>query len=106
MSARTASTRTAVINFSSSGDNTVISAVSANPIKIYGIVFTVAGATNITFKDGTTALSGAIVLTGNGSSMTLPVNDEPYFTVSIGNAFVVNNSNAVQASGVVWYTTG
>jgi hypothetical protein len=32
--------------------------------------------------------------------------DEPYFTTTIGNAFVINSSNAVQVSGVVWYTNG
>ena len=106
MSARTASTRSIAIAFSSSGDNTVVAGLTANPIRVYGLVATVNGATNITFKDGSTALSGALILTGNGSSFTLPLTDEPYFTTTIGNAFVMNSSSAVAVSGICWYTTG
>lgn len=105
---RRPSVKNAVINFNSSGDNIVITNLASNPttgpINVYGIIFTVGGATNITFKDGTTALSGAIVFTGNGSSMVLQINDEPYFPVSPGNNFVMNSSNAVQVSGIVYYT--
>lgn len=94
------------INFNSLGDNTVIAAVTGAPLNVYGIVFTVTGATNITFKDASTALSGAFVLTGNGSSFTLPMSDEPWFQVQPGDAFVVNSSNAVTVGGMLWYTQG
>jgi hypothetical protein len=106
MAAHRSACKSAVINFSASGDNTVISAVSGAPINVYGLFFTVAGATNITFKDGTTALSGAVVFTSNGSAMTLQINDEPYFQCQPGDTFVMNNSNAVQVSGTIYYTQG
>ena len=96
----------AVVNFSSSGDNTVVTAASAGPINIVGIAFTVHAATNITFKNGGTAQSGAIELTGAGSALTLPVSDSPWYYADPGNNFVINSSNAVQVSGTVWYTNG
>lgn len=100
-------TKSAVINFSSSGDNTVIALNSTLPIHVYGILFTVGGATNITFKAGSTSLSGALVFTGNGSSMTIQINmDEPYFSCAPGSAFIMNSSGAVQVSGTVYYTNG
>lgn len=98
--------KAAAVNFSSSGDNTVITSPAAGPIKVYGIFLTVAGATNITYKNGTTALSGAVVFTGNGSSQTLQIDKDFYFACDPGNNFVMNNSNAVQVSGTVYYTAG
>jgi hypothetical protein len=95
-----------VINFNSSGDNTVIATVAGAPLNVYGIVFTVSGATNITFKDNSTALSGSFILTGNGSSFTLPMQDEPWFQILPGDAFIMNSSNAVTVGGMLWYTNG
>ena len=95
------------INFNGAGDNTVIAGVSGNPIAIYAIVFTVAGATNITLKNGATALSGAFIFTGNGSSMTLPLQSSgPWYSADTGNAFIMNLSIGVQVSGTIWYQYG
>jgi|ERR1700747_1513470 len=97
----------AAISFSASGDNTVVTGVSGQVVKVFGLFFTVAGATNITFKDGASnSLSGAVVLTGNGSAMTLQIGPEPYFVTASGNNFVMNSSSAVQVSGTVYYTVG
>jgi len=93
-----------VINFSNTGDNTVIAGVTGTKINVYGIFYTVAGATNVTFKDGTTALSGAYVLTANGSSQTLHLFDEPYFACSDGKDFIMNQSGAVAITGTVYFT--
>lgn len=98
----------AVINFSSSGDNTVITAPASGPINVVGIAFTVSGATNITFKNGSTAQSGAIVFTGNGSSMTLMLSEwsNAYYYADAGNNFVMNSSAAVTVTGTIWYVNG
>lgn len=85
----------------------MIAGVSGTPINVFAMMFTVGGATNITVKDGSTALSGAIVFTGNGSSMTLPLQSSgPWYAVTLGNNFVINSSGAVQVSGTVWYQYG
>src|SRR5579864_191448 len=99
MAPHRSATKSVVLNFNSSGDNTVIAAVAGAPINVYCIVYTVSGATNITFKDGTTALSGSYILTGNGSSQTMPMSDEPWFQIQPGDAFVMNSSNAVAVAG-------
>lgn len=107
MGVHRSATRSAAISFSASGDNTVIAAAASGPLNVYGLFFTVAGATNITYKDSVAgALSGAVVFTGNGSSQTLPLQDEPYYQVQPGSAFLMNNSNAVAVGGTIWYTTG
>jgi hypothetical protein len=82
---RRPSWNTAVINFNSAGDNTVIAAPANGPINVYSLFFTVTTATNITFKAGSTALSGVIDMTGAGSAMLLRC---PRFCIrhqSIGN---------------------
>jgi hypothetical protein len=100
-------TRTGVINFNTSGDNVVISAPVTGGINVYALTFTVNGSTNVTFKDSIAgSLSGAIVLTGNGSSMTLPMQEEPWYTIQPGGTFTMNSSNAVTFGGTVWYTLG
>lgn len=100
--------RQEVINFSTSGDHTVITATAgASPITVYGILLTVDGATAITFKDSAgTSFSGALLLTGSGSSLTLPLSASPWFPVGIGNDFIINSSNAVSVQGTVWYALG
>lgn len=94
------------INFASSGDNIVIAAIAGRPLNVYGIAFTVAGATNITFKNGATAQSGAIQFTAAGGSMYLTQNDVVWYYADPGNNFIMNSSVAVQVSGTIWYTSG
>lgn len=107
MAPHRSATNSAVINFNSSGDNTIISAPASGPINVYCMVFTVSGATNITFKDSVVgSLSGAFILTANGSNMTLPMSDEPWYQIQPGSAFVMSSSNAVTVGGTVWYTNG
>jgi len=105
MAVHPASTRSASINVNSSGDNTVVAASTTGTLNVYAIIFTVNGATNITFKSGSTALSGPIVFTGNGSSMALQQSENPWFSCLAGNDFVINSSNAVTIAGMVYYTT-
>lgn len=96
----------AVINFSTSGDQIIV-ASSAFPINVVGLAFTVGGATNMTFKNGTTAQSGAIILTTSGSSMTLPIIEGgSWYYADPGNAIIMNSSGVVQVSGTLWYTNG
>jgi len=107
MAPHRSATYTAAINFNSSGDNVVIVAPASGPINIYSIVFTVNGATIVTYKDTIAgSLSGGFILTGNGSSFTLPMSDEPWYTIQPGANFVMNSSNAVTFGGTIWYTLG
>lgn len=91
------------IDFSGSGDNTLKSLVALNRINVHRIWLVVGGATNLTFKDGATALTGAVPMSSNGG-LTFDLSGEPWFVTTIGNAFIVGSSNAVQVSGGLWYT--
>jgi len=100
-------TKSSAISFNTTGDNTVVAANAQGQIHVHGILFTVDAATNITIKSGATLLTGALVFTGSGSSMTLEINmDEPYFSCPTNTAFIMNQSGTAQVSGVLHYTSG
>lgn len=94
------------INFSSSGDNTIVAGVSGKKVRLYRITFVVGAATNLEFKDGASiVLAGPYPLAANQSFVLdytftgMP----PWFTTASGNAFVINSSNAVQIGGAADY---
>ncbi len=95
----------AVINFSASGDNVLVAAVPNTLISVVGLLLVVGGATNLTFKDGGNAISGPLPMLANGA-IALDVNSGLtwFLTSSTVNNLVLNNSSAVQVSGVVYYT--
>jgi hypothetical protein len=96
----------AVVNFSASGDNTIVAAVAKQTIQMVGILLVVSGNTSLTFKSGTggTALSGAMAMLANGSLILDPSqNNLWYQTLSPANNLVLNSSSAVQVSGTVYY---
>ena len=96
--------RSAAISFAASGDNVVVAAVAGKLITIVGLSLVVAAATNITFKDGSNLLSGAYPMTANGSIVFDEKTDFDWFqTTNVANNFIINNSNAVQVSGTVYY---
>lgn len=98
--------QSAVINFATSGDNTLIAAVAGKTITVVSLFLVVAGATNLTFKDGTggTALTGAISMSANGSISFDEKDNFDYFSTSnVANNFVLNSSNAVQVSGRIYF---
>jgi hypothetical protein len=83
----------------------LVTAVAGKLVQVFQIFFTSAGATNLTFKDGTggTALTGAMSFTTN-QQFSLVYDTTPHFFASPGNAFVLNSSTGVQISGVIWFT--
>jgi len=91
----------AAINFSTSGDNTIVSGVLNKTIRALQFFFVLAGATNLTYKSGSTALSGALNFPAAGAQVQdfiqLPL------TCNLSDSFVINSSAAVQVGGTVWY---
>lgn len=93
----------AIINFNGTGDNSIVAGVALQTIRIHRIFFVVGAATNIIFKNGATALTGAVPMLANGS-FVLDYSGEPWFTTDAGSAFVINQSGTAQISGRVYYT--
>lgn len=96
--------QTTPINFSASGVSEIIAAVTAKRILIHRLFLVCAGSTNVTFKRGTTVLSGPIPMATNGG-ITLDITGEPWFTTDLAEAFNINSSIAVQISGTCYFDT-
>jgi hypothetical protein len=93
----------AAIDFSANGDNTLIALVAAKKIKVHRLFLVVSTATNLTFKDGATALTGAMFMSANGG-FTLDMQGDPWFTTTAGAAFVLGQSGTAQISGRLYYS--
>lgn len=95
----------ASVSISANGDNTILAVGSpATPFYVFRLLLLAASAVNIVFKDGSTALSGAIPVPTT-EALVMLFDGEPWFTVTKGNAFVGNLSTNVQVTGMVYYTT-
>lgn len=98
----TANLVSASINFSTTGDNVIVSTSTTRNIRVYQMILTVGAATNLIFKDGETNLTGAMNLAANGS-ITLDFNGEPWFIAVANDAFIINQSGTAQVSGRIYY---
>ena len=96
-----ASVTQAPINFSGAGDNIIIGGVAGQRIKVLQFFFVLAAATNLTYKSGSTSLSGPLDFSSIGAQVQdfiqLPM------TCLIGDPFIINSTNAVQFGGTIWY---
>ena len=94
----------AAVNIASAVTHTIIPGVVNKRIKIVSLFFTVAGEVNITLYDGATAISGPMDFGGTSEprGIVIPFPFSP-LELSVGNAFIINLSAAVQVSGSVCY---
>ncbi len=96
-----ASVQQAVVDFTIAGDNTIVSGVLGQKIKILQFFIVISAATSLIYKSGSTALTGVMDYTGAGAHVQdfiqLPI------TLNSGDSFVINNSNGVQVGGMIWY---
>lgn len=96
----------AQINFSSSGDNTVLTTPCSKTTRVVQMWFInsdAATATNIIFKDGATALNPAARFTSGGSFFAAYNDKAPWIITTAGHSLVFNSSAAAQISGEIWY---
>jgi hypothetical protein len=96
----------AKIDFATAATHSIIAAVAGKKHKIANIMFTVGGETNLTFKTGTTALTGALDFGGTDEPRGMAHNfgDHPLNCIA-GDAFQITSNAAVQVSGYVTYFT-
>lgn len=93
----------APIDFSGTGDNTLVSAVAGRSVRVYHLILVVSADTSLTFKRGSTALTGAMAMLANGS-IVLDFQEQPWFETADGEALVLSQSGTAQVSGQVGYT--
>lgn len=95
--------QTGKIDIAASG--AVISGVAGQIIRVYALCFVTVSAITVIFKDGSTALTGAMT-TASGVPICLdglPMG-HPRYTLTAGNDFTFTLSSGVQVSGNVWFS--
>lgn len=93
------------INASSSGDNTLVAAVTNGKIQVEKIVLIPNAAVTIKFKSGSTDITGAMNLAaaGNGYTEDANYNGVHGLEAATGEALILNLSGAVQCGGYLVY---
>ena len=108
--ARRGSIQSAPVIITTLGDSTVIPAQASGGIQVYGLFLFVNGNTVITFKNGTTALSGPCTVFGPPQQpivpIIFPISEDAWFTVDAGNGFMIASDAAVDIQGTVYFTAG
>jgi len=95
----------AVINVATAADHTIVAAVTGKKIALRALALTVAGDTNLTWKSGSTAISGAMDFGGTNEPRGISHGLGKYpLETTAGQALVLTNSAAVQVSGYITYT--
>lgn len=95
----------ATVSTTGSGDKTIVAAVAGKIIRVHRLVVTVASATDLTAKSGSTALSGVLQLGDKGNIVFSQEDGLPWFETALGEAFVINTSAASAMGGFIDYTT-
>jgi len=96
----------AQVNLSTSGDNTVISGVGGQTIRIMKMFLIIGGASeqDITFKDSTPATLLPSSPFTPPASLQLMLDGVPWFITAAGKDFIINLSAAQKVTGIVYYT--
>ena len=91
------------INFSASGDNTIVPADAVgNRVIVHRLWFVAGGATNITFIDRLTNPAPVPMIAN--MALVFDTGGEPWFITDQNTSFKINSSAAVQVSGECFYT--
>ena len=98
----------ALVSAASSGDNTLVAAVSGKKIKVLSLVLCAASAVTVALESGAsgTALTGDIPLVANGNlQVVFPLSEPGYHWVETAAGALLNLElgGAVQVSGCIVY---
>lgn len=90
-----------VVSFSASGDNTILAGTTGTVIKVYRVMLSSTASTSLTFKSGSTDLSGAIPIASD-SPLVTPFDGYARFTTLNGtDSFIINSSATASVGGTV-----
>lgn len=94
----------AAVSVSSSGDNTIVSAVSGKQIYVLEVLLVSdADDVKIKFESGSTDLTGQMNLSKAGNGFFLPNSGFPRLVTNTGEALVLNLDAAVTVAGYIQY---
>ena len=93
----------AVISYSTSGDKTVIAAVAGKRIVVTGALVVCGAAVTLTFKSGSTAITGPMGFPANGGFGRDARPDGYLFRTDAGQALVLNLSADAAVGGCLTY---
>ena len=93
----------AVINYSTSGDKTVIAAVAGKRIVVTGGLIVCGAAVTLTFKSGSTAITGPMTFAAGGGFGRDARPDSYLFRTEAGQALILNLSADAAVGGCLTY---
>lgn len=98
----------AAINAGNAGDNTIIAAVPNKRIRILGYTVIASGIVTMTWKSGSTSISGPMAMAANGGAAPATTALTPAGLVGvleggIGEAIIINLGGAVTVGGHLVY---
>lgn len=98
-------TKTAFVNPSTATDTSVVAAGGAGvKYRVHAVAVVAAGANNVYFKSGSTAICGTMALAANGG-FVLPYNPEGWFVTNANEALKFTTSAIVATGATVVYST-
>lgn len=94
----------AVIDAATSGDNTLVAAVTAKKVRVLALYLVAAGTVNVRFESGAggTALSGQMSLVAN-TGFVLPYNPAGWFETASNTLLNLELSAAISVDGTLVY---
>lgn len=94
----------AAVDATTSGDNTLVAAVTGDKIRVLACVLISAGTATIRFEDGAggTALTGQMTVS-SGSGFTLPWNPLGWFETTAGTLLNLEISDTISIDGCLVY---
>lgn len=93
----------APINTTTSGDQTILAAKTGLAYKVWKYFLIAEGQVTLTWKSGTTALSGPLLF-GAGERQILDTSGtRPWFQTNVGEALILTTDATAQVSGTVVY---
>lgn len=94
----------AIIDAATSGDNTIVAAVTSKKIRVLSLFLVAAGTVNVRFESGAggTALSGQMNLIAN-TGFVLPYNPAGWFETAVNTLLNIELSGAVSVDGSLTY---
>lgn len=90
------------LSFSAPGTSVIVTGVASTIISVYRMVLANSTAGTLTFRNGTTPLTGDMSLAANGQ-LNLPLDGEPYFVCSTGANLGMSLSTTSQIAGRLYY---